>query len=275
MSQALKKTEGTEVAVQDDILDMIASDAGAGKENMTAEDFLIPRIGIIQSLSPQRNKAKAEFIDGCSEGQIFEGTSKKLWDGGEGIEVVPIKFNRCYLEWKPDRGGLAKNHGDDRTAYDSARVDEKGKHFTPEGNSINLSAEYFVFVLRKGLPPLRAVISMSSTSLKQAKAWNNLMAETKHPDGKGGFVETPAFYNVYNMKTVPVTKKDNTWFAWNISVKQTVFKEAEAVTGVPNDKSLYNLAKDFLSGINAGKVKAAPVVSEAHSEDEPNDADPM
>lgn len=269
MTAALVKKEEISLALADNFMDMVAQDAGAGRENMTVEDFAIPRIAIIQSLSPQRNKAKPEFIEGCSEGQIFENISKKLWNGEDGIYVVPVKFNRSYLEWKPrdEGGGLVKNHGSDRTAFDNARVDEKGKRWTPEGNTIALSAEYFVFVLDKSGMPIRAILSMSSTSLKQAKAWNNLIAGSKIKGKDDQFIDTPMFFNVYHMKTVPVTNKSGSWFTWSITNFKNVFDFA-------GNDGLYKAAKEFLAGVDAGKIKVSDPVVE-HGDSEEDDEAPM
>lgn len=272
MSNALAKKEGTEVALNDEYLNLVNQDAGAGLEAMTVEDFAIPRIGIIQSLSPQRNKQKPEFIEGCSEGQIFESVTKKLWDGGEGIHVVPVKFNRSYIEWKPrgeGAGGIVKNHGADRTAFDNARVDEKGKRWTPEGNTIQLHAEYFVLVMAPNKPPIRAIISFSGTFLRQAKAWNNLIAESKLLGKDGKYIDTPAFFNVYQLKTTPVSNAKGSWFVWSVQNFKNVFDYA-------GNDGLYKMAKEFLQGIEAGKVKVSdPVADHEGDAGEEDDASPM
>lgn len=264
---AVVEKKDNSVALSDDYLSLVQQDSGAGCESMTVEDFAIPRIGIVQSLSPQRSKTKTEYIEGCTEGNIFESVTKKLWDGEKGIKVVPVKYSRSYLEWKDrdEGGGLVKNHGSDRTAYDSARVDAKnGKHYTPEGNVVVPTAEYYVLVLDNNGVPLRAVISMSSTFMKQAKAWNNLINQSKVKGKDGNYLDTPMFFNVYNLSTVPVSNDSGDWFTWKVEVDQNVFSFA-------GNRSLYDTAKEFLKGIEAGSVKVAEASADAveESEDDP------
>jgi hypothetical protein len=45
--------------------DLFADYADAGFENVTNNDILIPRISILQDLSPQVKEEKAEYIEGA------------------------------------------------------------------------------------------------------------------------------------------------------------------------------------------------------------------
>ena len=45
-------------------------DAGSGLENMTADDFTIPRLKILQALSPEVNTRDGKHIEGAVSGDI-------------------------------------------------------------------------------------------------------------------------------------------------------------------------------------------------------------
>ena len=40
-------------------------DAGAGFEHVTAEDLTVPRLKILQALSPEVNRADGKYVDGA------------------------------------------------------------------------------------------------------------------------------------------------------------------------------------------------------------------
>lgn len=231
------------------------ADAGQGMEDMSADDIQIPRINIIQSLSPQRSKTKAEYINGCEEGQIFENGSKQLWDGGEGILVVPVKFHKSYLEWAPrDTGkGLVKHHGNDSSVYDSIEPNERYQRFTKEGNEIIPTAEYFVYVIDPAAGTFRpCVLSMSKSAIKHAKRWN-LMAnqlQDVHPANPANkHWNAPLFWGVYRLKTVPESNNQGEWYRWEIEAAGTI-KQFEEIW-----RDLYKSAQSFRKAIQSGEVK--------------------
>ena len=269
--------------MSDDVLDLVAGDAGEGLGDMDANDLAIPRIGIIQSLSPQRQATKPEYIAGAVEGQIFENITKKLWSGSEGIKVIPIAYSPAYIEWKDNRGGLVKNHGRDATLYNSTPADEKGKRKLPNGNIIQRHAEYYVMIMSDNGAPVRAVLSMAGTALKQAKGWNNLINESLvvGKDGKpvlnkqGKVVPAPIFYYSYILRTSPVSNESGQWFRWDIE-KNTVDGKPVSVIDLDNGGSdLYMAAKMFREAITSGEVKVADPVDDQGSAVEESDEDPM
>jgi len=290
MAKAVKTTDEevkSNLPAPTDLFDMVAEDAGTGLNDMGVDDFAIPRIGIVQSLSPQRRQDKPEFIDGCVEGQIFENISKKLWKGSEGIVVIPVAYSPAYLEWKPrdSGGGLVKNHGIDPTEYMKAKVDDKGKRITAAGNLIQRTAEYYVMVMNENGMPVRAVLSMAATSLKQAKGWNNLINESLVLDAEGKPrlkdgkpVHAPIFYYAYKMKTVPVSNQQGQWFRWEIAKLTNEKGLPVSVVDLANGQpDIYQSAKAFRDAIKEGTVKVADPVEDhdAGGSSKETEEDPM
>ena len=77
----IKKT--TQLATID--ADILLEDAGAGMENMTAEDFMIPRLSILQQMSTQVNKRDGAYVDGAEPGHILDNVAGVAFDGEKGI----------------------------------------------------------------------------------------------------------------------------------------------------------------------------------------------
>jgi hypothetical protein len=51
--------------VPDGLMDIFEENAGAGLQNIGAEQMQIPFVRILQALSPQLNKEKPDYIKGC------------------------------------------------------------------------------------------------------------------------------------------------------------------------------------------------------------------
>ena len=61
--QEISETKTTDVALTST---MFAEDAGSGLENVTSEDMAIPRLKILQALSPEVNKNDGKYVEGAS-----------------------------------------------------------------------------------------------------------------------------------------------------------------------------------------------------------------
>ena len=91
-------------------VDDMLKDANSGLENVTSEDLAIPFLRIIQAMSPQVNARDGKHIKGCEQGDIFNTVDNTLYKGADGVVVVPVAYKRTYLEWMPERKGLAGVH---------------------------------------------------------------------------------------------------------------------------------------------------------------------
>lgn len=253
-----------------------ASDAGTGQEDMGADDIQIPRMNIIQSLSPQRVETKPEYIADCKEGQIFENGGKELFDGKEGVLVVPIMFQKSYLEWAPRNSGkgLVKHHGNDGSVYNSITPNEKYQRITGEGNEIIPTAEYFVYLVDKETGAFRPfVLSMSKSALKHAKRWNLMINQLTAPRPDDESIKNwnaPIFFGVYNLSTLPETNNEGNWYRWEVKAAGTIKQFENTWT------DLYKSAQAFRKSIQEGGVKVRePADHDAGGAGTENDDDPM
>ena len=56
------------------------ADSGMGFEEVDKDDFQIPFVRILQALSPQLKKSDASYIEGASQGDIFNTVTHQVWD---------------------------------------------------------------------------------------------------------------------------------------------------------------------------------------------------
>lgn len=82
-------------------------DINRGKENITSEDFEIPRLKILQSVSPE-----LEEYNKARPGNFLHLGAEFLFD--KPFLVVPIMFERRFLLWRPreDGGGILARSDD-------------------------------------------------------------------------------------------------------------------------------------------------------------------
>ena len=250
MNQVAEKKK-TDVA----LTGMFEADANTGFGNMDTDDYALPFLRVLGQLSPECNKRDAKYVDGAEPGMIFNTVTKQLYDGEEGVNIIPCFYKREYVEWS-DRGegtsAPVAIHSVDSGIIKDATRDASYKDRLPNGNYLENTASYFV-TIDDGTS---ALISMKSTQLKVSRSWNSMMNSIKLKGKNGMF--TPAMYShVYNLKTVQQSNDKGTWFGWTVEK-----------VGPVQDKDLYEAAKSFASSVNKGDVTAKHGGDETKSKDE-------
>lgn len=253
-----------------------SADSHMGMEAMTQQDYAIPRIVILQDLSPQVQQRDERHIENAEPGDICDVVGQVLYDGNEGIIVDPVSYRRAYIEWVPRTkgGGFVM----DRTPINPEQANQlqdflnkcergaKGEITTPNGNEIRISGEYFVFLIDKDTGDYQPfVISMGGTQMKKSRRWNTLMNQFKI-EHNGERINPAMFYRCYKLTTIPERNDQGSWFGWNITPDANV-------VDLPQGEQIYLDAKEFRKSIAAGRVSVAQPVQEdvpgAESEDAP------
>lgn len=232
----------------------LAADANVGQENMDQDDYIIPRISILQSTSRQLQRGKPEYDETVNLGEIYNSGIGEAYDGDKGIYIVPITYRRAYIEWTPisKGGGFVADHGMDSSVLDSCTKDDNGAYMTDDGNEIVTTSEYFIFIIDKDTGNYQpAVLSMTGSQLKKARRLNTMINNLQLTDPKSGELFTPAmFARVYHMSTVPESNDKGSWFGWDVKSDDIVFK-------IEGGAGVYNAAKDFREQVSNDQVKAA------------------
>jgi len=247
------KKQNTEVAVFDDSI--LLADAGAGLENVTRDDLIIPRLSILQALSPQVNKRDGAYIEGAEQGSIFDNVANSVHDGATGLIVVPISFRKAHLEWKADRGGFVADHGPDSSCLEGLTRGSRGEYLTAEGNEIVPTSEFYVFVVGEDGSFTSASISMSKSQSKKARQWNAMMTRLQI-DVNGQRVPAASFWTAYLLSTVPEENDQGSWFGWSIKMLYDA-QSGGIIQNLPNGKEIYLAARAFREQIKAGEVKVS------------------
>lgn len=226
-------------------------DAGSGLNNLTASDYAIPFLNILQQLSPQVKPVSKGGLPGAQVGMILNTVTKELINGEEGILVVPCAYQKKWIEWKTREsgGGFVKQH-DTEAIMQSTTLNAKGDSILPNGNMVVPTANYYIIILKNGVPET-AVLSMTKTQLTKSKKWNSIMSAIKL-QGKNGLYTPPMYSHKYHLTTSESEKNGYSWYGWEIS-------NAGPLKGSdPAEVAIYNLAKKLNTEVEAGLIKAKP-----------------
>ena len=240
MNQVQKKEEAGALATN-----LFEADANAGSQNITQEDLALPFLKVLGQLSPEINKQDAKFISAAEPGMIVNSVTKELYDGAKGINVIPVHYERQYVEWQ-DRGTTSTGapvaiHSAESDIVSTTTRDKSWKDRLPNGNYLENTANHFVILMGKS--PSTALISMKATQLKISRKWNSIMMGLKL-QGKNGMFTPPTYSHIYNLKTVQMSNDKGTWFGWDVSK-----------VGPVSDKGVYQIAKNFAEKNSKGLVK--------------------
>jgi len=188
-----------------------------GNEGVSSQDMTIPRLSIIQDLSPQHKKSKPEYIEGAEVQMIFNTATQKLY--GKTVFVVPVLFRKEWVIWKDvNKGGGFKGS----FATPQEANDELASLEDAEDCEVVDTAQHFVLIVDEDGEMEQAVISMSKSQMKVSRKWNTSISAA------GG----DRFERMYRLEVVEDQNKNGQeYYNWKVSqmgyVEEEVFRRAE------------------------------------------------
>ena len=194
--------------------DELAGHASSGMENVRSEDLLIPRITILQALSPQLKKSRPEYIERAREGMICATGTGEVWE--DGIFFLPVHFRKSYIEWAPRESnqGLVNIH-ESADILRECTYDDKGRAFLPNGNSVQETAQFFGLNASDGFN--RSFIGMAATQLKHSRRWLAMATNEKLQRSDGSRFTAPLWYRTYHLTTAEEGNSQGDWQVWKIA----------------------------------------------------------
>jgi len=243
---AVTKAKNAELST--DVMDDLLEFAGEGTA-FDSSEMQIPFLRVLQALSPQLNKKKAEYIDGASSGDLYNTVTNQYFDGDEGVTVIPCFQTVKYLEFTPrEQGGGFRGEipASDPILNRTERVG--AKEMLPNGNELVKSDQHYSLIVMPDGMYQPIVIDMKSTQLKVSRRWKTSIAgyRVKHPK-TGQLFTPPVFATMWKLSTVEESNDQGSWSNYKIDP-----------LGLVEDRNLLLEAKAFRDSVAAGEVKAAP-----------------
>lgn len=218
---------------------------GTGLENVTAKDLLIPRLTILQGLSPQVSQGKPEYDDEAKVGDIYDiGLQQRFT---EGLHFLPVHFIKQWLEWFPRRTqkGLAAIH-ETPAILEKCTLDERNKPTLPNGNYVAETMQFYGLNLSAGFR--RSFLPFASTQLKKGRRLLTLATSEKILLRDGREMTPPLFYRTYRLGVVPESNAEGNWMGW------TIERDIQ-LDELPNWQNLMQDIKEFRESLTSGDIR--------------------
>ncbi len=219
--------------------DYLQGTAGLGNENIQREDVTIPRIGIVQSLSPERKKSDAKFIPGAEEGQFFNTVTREILPAT--FKFVDILFTKTWgvFVHRDFGGGFNGQFNTEAEARTFSAEQENASQLEVVDTGIHV-----IVRVDEDLKPVEtAIIMFTKSKLKVSRDMNQILK------GSGA----ARFATLWEMSTVSETnKKNQEYFNFKATKKGWVPAELFAFC-----KEVYEEVKDKDLSASAAAANAA------------------
>lgn len=183
--------------------------AGAGSENVTAANTLLPRLAILQKLSDQIDKTKVEFIKDAEAGDWCDIAVGEIFKGH--VDVIPCHFVTQYIQWKKNRGGFVANLGMSAECIKGLPLNERRQPMLPNGDVIMETATWYC-LLHVGADWRRVFLPFSSTGLKVSRKWHTLIKAERLLGKNNQFFTPPLFYRPWRLTVATDSNEQGTWY---------------------------------------------------------------
>lgn len=202
-------------------------DQGRGSEEVTIQDITIPRLSMVQDLSPQRKKNNAEYIEGCEEGMLFNTVTLELYPSH--VIFVPVYFRLEWLVWKhrDSGGGLQGVCATQEEAVALVAAHPLAGQMTEKNEpvlEVQDTAQHFGLIVDSdSLRATEIVVSMSRSQLKPSKQLNSQIK----------IVGGDRFERYYRLSAVQVDGARGEYYNWKVEqlgfVSEAIFAQAESL----------------------------------------------
>lgn len=211
---------------QDVFFDYLKNDNQGGFTDLTPDTCALPFIRILQELSPQCRSTKKEFTQGAEPGMLYNSVNNRLLVSP--VQLIVGKFERYFIEWKPNRGGFVRPHTPAAVQKSLAQQDhdvfyEEGsnKLMTRQGNYLQDTYIYYV-VFPKYIEDGICLLCLTSTALKEARRWNSLLINTVLP---GSTLIAQPYHLLWSLSTVLQSNDKGEWYGPQLNFDGFVSRE--------------------------------------------------
>jgi len=147
----------------------LANSQGLGNENVSTDDMSVPRINILQALSPQLDEDRQEYVKGAKVGLFHNSVTNDLY---ESIYVVNLYYEKDFAVFNKRSTGVKQFHGKFSTRAEAEEsLREKGVDFNTV-DIVETGNHYCLLLDEQGNPEAPVLISLSSTKLRISDNWN-------------------------------------------------------------------------------------------------------
>ncbi len=235
-------------------LDFGDEEIGAGLENTSIESFAIPFLQMLQKGTPAVDEDNPNYIQGAKAGNFFNSVTRQIYNGKEGIDIVPVYYERTYIRWgarnTAESGfkGVYNVEDIDKMKHDPSQIKEiEGKFYAPSKDGTvdvkkndyfaDTRSHYVLIIDPETGEFSRAILSLTSSQVKASKTLMTMLANKTVQRADGKKIVPPTYANLVHI--VSKSQSDaagNTWSGVEFSLKR-IFS--------PTDIEIYSAAQQF------------------------------
>lgn len=260
MSKEVATTKQNEI-VNTAAFDDFADFAGEGFGETNSSDFVIPRLGLVGDLSPQKKRGDAKYIEGSETGDIIDSALNIVVAKGYGfgneaetVPFLPVKRIKEVITWKPRNAGGGIVHREVLTTTIEeyakkvgATQNDRFEWKLPNGDEVIETWQLYGLDLIRNMP---VFVPFKKTNLKAVKPWFTQRFGTKFPVGtKAAGKTVPLLFRVVNLHSFEDSGNGNKWANWKMV-------DGKSLPELENGAELKTLAEDFLAILNDGAFTA-------------------
>jgi hypothetical protein len=249
MANAVAKAKSAELST--DFVGEMWED-GADGAIFDASELQIPFLRLAQQMSPEINKKDAKYIEGLSTGDIFNTLTNQVYDGQEGVMLVPCYIKTSYKEWVPRDmgGGFVQEFSSDAPELRQVVREELGGKLVdrlPSGNELVTSDDFYCLIVDDEGNTEPVLLDMKSTQRKVARRWRSMISNNRARNPNTGKNQILSSYStIWRLTSVDETNKRNDMYANYAIAKVGVMKSDQA--------DIYEEAKLFRQSVSQGEV---------------------
>lgn len=178
------------------------TESSRGSEEVGIQDIILPRIDVLQALSPQIKRNDPKRIDGAEQGMIFNTVSGELYDSE--IQFVPVKFTREFIIWQDRDSG-----GGYRGAFPTeAEAEAELRNLeNPDLHEIVETHVHFILLVHADGRTEEAVLSLAKSKRKVSRKLNTLVQ----------MMPVDRFARVYRLNAVEVKGPKGDYWSFDVS----------------------------------------------------------
>lgn len=169
-----------------------------GNEDVGQEDVAIPRLSVLQALSPQVNGD--DPVEGAKPGQLHVSVTNELYDS---VYAVNLTYKRDFAVFRKRNqgGGFHGNFETEREARDFVDTLEGN----PDQYEIQETAKHVLLLLDNEGKPMQPVqLFLANTKLAVSRAWNSEI-QMLAPNAD-------RFASVWEISTTKESNTRGTWY---------------------------------------------------------------
>ena len=148
----------------------VKESAGRGNENVSSDSMTIPRIKLLQKMSPEVDKHHANFIEGADPGDFLNSLTNENY--GSDLYAISVTFKDDHVVWKKREAG-----GGFLGTYRSAAEAETAISEQDKPEEFDLVQTHSLVLLLKdpktGVLSMPVIMDFASSKLRVSRSWNS------------------------------------------------------------------------------------------------------